>query len=88
MAIPRYADGCGQRKKKRTDDEKFANEEASQVVDFGGLRAPGLQRWLKAFVDGKGQIRSHGWIRRIHRVRPALINLRARYGIADARTVI
>jgi hypothetical protein len=47
----------GQRKKKRTDDEKFANEEASQVVDFGGLRAPGLQRWLKAFVDGKGQIK-------------------------------
>ena len=47
----------GKRKKQRAKEDKYAKEEADQVVDFGGLRAPGLQRWLTAFVDVKGQIK-------------------------------
>ncbi len=35
----------------------IATEEADGVVDFGGLRAPGLQRWMRSFVDQNGQLR-------------------------------
>jgi len=41
----------GKRSKKRGQEANYAREESEQVVDFGGLRAPGLQRWLMAFLE-------------------------------------